>query len=143
MAQTLILRHERVDDMPLIIGLASRRHLAEVLNRPLGTHGLQQGLHNGQLAVGWPTFCRRPLTATRPRGNGPTTGTTPWNSCQFFAHITHQYTPAKQGGKAFLERGCERMQGTAADTDRPAEPPPKDARHRPDVPEQPYPPIAP
>jgi transposase len=53
MAQTLILRHERVDDVPLIIGVANQLRLAEVLNRHLGTHGLQQGLNNGQLAVGW------------------------------------------------------------------------------------------
>ena len=53
MAQTLILQHERVDDIPLIIGLANRLRLAEVLDRHMKTHGLQQGLHNGQLAVGW------------------------------------------------------------------------------------------
>jgi transposase len=53
MAQTPILQHERVDDVPLIIGLANRLRLAEVLNCHLGTHGLHQGLNNGQLAVGW------------------------------------------------------------------------------------------
>src|SRR5215475_910112 len=30
-------------------------------------------------------------------------------SCQLLAQITHPYTSAKQGGKAFLERGCERV----------------------------------
>jgi transposase len=53
MAQARIFRHERVDDMPLIIGLANKLHLAEVLDSHLETHGLQQGLNNGQLAVGW------------------------------------------------------------------------------------------
>src|SRR6516162_4598625 len=53
MAQTLLLGHERVDDIPLIIGLANKLHLAEVLEHHLGTHRLQQGLNNGQLAVGW------------------------------------------------------------------------------------------
>src|SRR5215468_2190385 len=53
MAQTRIFRHERVDDIPLIIGLANKLHLAEGLDRHMGTHGLQQGLNNGQLAVGW------------------------------------------------------------------------------------------
>ena len=53
MTQTLILGHERVDDIPLIIGLAAKLHLAEVLDHHRGTHRLQQGLHNGQLAVGW------------------------------------------------------------------------------------------
>jgi transposase len=37
----------------LIIGVANQLRMAEVLERYLGTHGLQQGLYNGQLAVGW------------------------------------------------------------------------------------------
>lgn len=53
MAQTRIFRHERVDDIPLIIGLANKLHLAQVLDFHMKTHGLQQGLNNGQLAVGW------------------------------------------------------------------------------------------
>src|SRR5215470_3892327 len=53
MTQTLILGHERIDDIPLIIGLANKLHLAEVLDHHMGTHRLQQGLHKGQLAVGW------------------------------------------------------------------------------------------
>lgn len=53
MADKLSIQHERVDDVPLIIGVANKLGMADVLNRHLGTHGLQQGLHNGQLAVGW------------------------------------------------------------------------------------------
>ena len=53
MATTLTLRHERVDDIPLIIGVANRLQLAEVLDRHLGTHSLQEGLSNGWLIVGW------------------------------------------------------------------------------------------
>jgi transposase len=53
MAKILTLRHERVDDIPLIIGLANQLRLADILDRHLGTHGLQEGLNNGQLAVGW------------------------------------------------------------------------------------------
>jgi transposase len=53
MAKILTLRHERVDDIPLIIGLTNRLQLAVILDRHLGTHGLQEGLNNGQLAVGW------------------------------------------------------------------------------------------
>lgn len=49
----LTLRHERVDDIPVIIGLANQLRLAEILDAHLGTHGLQEGLNNGQLAVGW------------------------------------------------------------------------------------------
>lgn len=53
MAETLNIRSERVDDVPVIIGVAKRLQLAEVLDRHMGTHGLQQGLSNGALAVGW------------------------------------------------------------------------------------------
>jgi transposase len=53
MAEIHAIRHERIDDVPLIIGVAQRLGLDEILNRHLGTHGLHQGLHNGQLAVGW------------------------------------------------------------------------------------------
>ena len=53
MAEILTIGHERIDDIPLLIGVANQLDLAEILNRRLGTHGAQQGLHNGLLAVGW------------------------------------------------------------------------------------------
>src|SRR5439155_5159869 len=53
MDETLTLRHERVDDVPLILGMAQRIGLVTVLDRHLGRHGLHRGLSNGQLAVGW------------------------------------------------------------------------------------------
>ena len=53
MTTVLNLEHERVDDIPLIIGLCNQLRLPETLNRHLGTHGHQQGLNNGQLATGW------------------------------------------------------------------------------------------
>ncbi|HYN82773.1 MAG TPA: DUF4277 domain-containing protein [Gemmatimonadaceae bacterium] len=37
----------------MIIGVANRLQLAEVLDRHLGTHSLQEGLSNGWLIVGW------------------------------------------------------------------------------------------
>jgi transposase len=45
--------HERVDDIPLIIGLMQKLHLPEILNRHLGNHGNHQGLSNGWLATLW------------------------------------------------------------------------------------------
>ena len=39
--------------MPLIIGLTNCLHMAKILDRHIRTHGLQEGLHDGQLAVGW------------------------------------------------------------------------------------------
>lgn len=58
MTTTLTLRHERIDDIPLIIGLANQLRLAAVLDQHWGTHGLQQGLSNGPLAVGWLAYIR-------------------------------------------------------------------------------------
>jgi transposase len=51
--QPLIGQQERIDDMPLLIGLMGRMKLAEVLDKHLGRHHLHRGLSNGQLAVGW------------------------------------------------------------------------------------------
>jgi len=45
--------HERVDDIPLIMGLMQKLHLPEILNRHLGSHGNHQGLSNGWLATLW------------------------------------------------------------------------------------------
>jgi transposase len=53
MAKTLTLRHERVDDIPVILGLANQRRLTELLDRHLGTHSVQVGRNNGPLTVGW------------------------------------------------------------------------------------------
>ena len=53
MAELHTLFHERVDDIPLIIGTAQAVGLPEVFERHIGPHGSQQGLDNGQLAVGW------------------------------------------------------------------------------------------
>jgi len=45
--------HERVDDIPLLIGLMQKLHLPEILDRHLGNHGNHQGLSNGWLATIW------------------------------------------------------------------------------------------
>ena len=56
MIEKLALRHERVDDIPLLIGLGQRMGLLELLDRHLGNHGLHQGLSNGVLATAWMAF---------------------------------------------------------------------------------------
>jgi transposase len=53
MTELPIILHERIDDIPIIIGLAKQLGLGRILNHHLGTHGSQQGFNNGQLAVGW------------------------------------------------------------------------------------------
>lgn len=54
-------------------------------------------------------------------------------SCQFLAQISHPYTSTKQGGKAFLERDCERVEGAEAHADHPPALPPDDSWYCPDV----------
>jgi hypothetical protein len=47
------LYHEQIDEIPVIVGVCQRLHLAELVHKYLGTHGLQDGLNNGQLCMGW------------------------------------------------------------------------------------------
>ena len=47
---------EPLDDVPLLIGLAQRLRLPELLDRHLGAQGNHQGLSNGTLAAGWIAF---------------------------------------------------------------------------------------
>jgi transposase len=53
---TLTLQHERVDDIPLLLGLMQQLHLPETLERALGSHHLHEGISNGWLACGWLAF---------------------------------------------------------------------------------------
>lgn len=53
MAETLSLIHERVDDIPLLIGLMQQLKLPEILDRLIGNHGHHQGASNGTLAIVW------------------------------------------------------------------------------------------
>ena len=56
MWNTLDLVHERVDDIPLILGLTQRLNLPEILDQGLGRHHLHQGLSPGWLATVWITY---------------------------------------------------------------------------------------
>jgi transposase len=53
MAKNFTLTHERVDDIPLLVGLARRIRLSEFLDLRLGNHGHHQGLSNGWVGVVW------------------------------------------------------------------------------------------
>lgn len=53
MAEELNVTHERIDDIPLLIGLLQKLRLAEVVDRHLGRHGNHQGLSNGTLTMVW------------------------------------------------------------------------------------------
>jgi transposase len=50
---TLELTHERVDDLPLLLGFLIQLKLPEILDRHLPAHPLHQGLSNGWLITVW------------------------------------------------------------------------------------------
>lgn len=47
------IKYERVDDVPLLIGMAVKLRLPEIIDRQMGQHGNHQGLSNGWLATIW------------------------------------------------------------------------------------------
>ncbi|HWT80825.1 MAG TPA: IS1634 family transposase [Candidatus Methylomirabilis sp.] len=53
MEATLELTHERVDDVPLLLGFLIQLRFPEVLDRHLPPHPLHQGLSNGWLITVW------------------------------------------------------------------------------------------
>ena len=53
MDATLELTHERVDDVPLLLGFLHKLQLPEILDRHLPPHPLHQGLANGWLITAW------------------------------------------------------------------------------------------
>src|SRR3954453_14955308 len=50
---TLELTHERVDDVPLLLGFLIKLKLPEILDRHYPAHPLHQGLSNGWLDTGY------------------------------------------------------------------------------------------
>src|SRR4051794_34480290 len=50
---TLELTHERVDDVPLLLGFLIKLKLPEILDRHYPAHPLHQGLSNGSLITAW------------------------------------------------------------------------------------------
>lgn len=56
MTEQLTFAHERVDDIPLILGLIDQLGLPESLDRHLGNHGHHRGLSTGWVASVWLAF---------------------------------------------------------------------------------------
>src|SRR3954464_10416242 len=54
--QPVIAKQERIDDIPLLFGMMRRMKIAEILDKHMPRHHLQQGLSSGDLAVGWIRF---------------------------------------------------------------------------------------
>ncbi len=53
---TFSLSHERVDDIPLLLGFMQQLNFPDLLERHLGSHHLHRGLSNGWLATVWLAF---------------------------------------------------------------------------------------
>jgi transposase len=51
--QPVIVQQERIDDIPLLLGMMRRMKIAEIIDKHLGEHHLHQGLSKGNLALGW------------------------------------------------------------------------------------------
>jgi transposase len=51
--QPVIVKQERIDDIPLLLGMMRRMKIGEIIDKHQGTHHLHQGLSNGKLALGW------------------------------------------------------------------------------------------
>jgi transposase len=56
MATAILLTHERVDDIPLLLGLMQRLELPRLVDAHVGNHGNQEGLTNGWLVTVWLAF---------------------------------------------------------------------------------------
>jgi transposase len=52
----LELKHERVDDLPLLLGLLEQLQMGRLLDQHLGRHHLHKGLSNGHLGMLWLAF---------------------------------------------------------------------------------------
>ena len=53
---TLQFQHERIDDVPLLLGFLEKMQLPSILEKHLGSHHLHEGIANGHLACIWLSF---------------------------------------------------------------------------------------
>ena len=51
--QPVIVKQERIDDVPLLLGMMRQMKIAEIIDKQLPRHHLHEGLSNGNLALGW------------------------------------------------------------------------------------------
>ena len=51
--QPVIVQQERIDDIPLLLGMMRLMKVAEIIDKHLGEHHLHRGLSKGNLALGW------------------------------------------------------------------------------------------
>ncbi len=78
MDATLELTHERVDDVPLLLGFLIKLKLPEILDRHFPAHPLHQGLSYGWLTTVWIAYIlSRADHRKSPSRTGPRSSTTP------------------------------------------------------------------
>jgi len=53
MGEAFSVYHERVDEVPLLVGLMQRLNLPELVDRHLGRHHLHRGFSSGALLAVW------------------------------------------------------------------------------------------
>src|SRR5438034_11768737 len=70
--ESLLLRHERIDDIPLLQGFLQNLGLPELLEHHLGSHHLHEGLANGVLATTWMAFILSESVHRWSKGEWPT-----------------------------------------------------------------------
>jgi len=105
----LSLEHERVDDIPVIVGMAKAMGIVEVLDRHLGNHGLQVGLTNGALASVW-------LAYILSEGDHRKSALEPWMRSRrdVLEALTQQRLGAAEGNDDRLGRLLTRLRDEAA-----------------------------
>src|SRR5512144_2330974 len=75
---TLELTHQRVDDVPLLLGFLSNLRLPAILDRHLPPHPLHQGLSNGWIITVWIAYIlSRADHRKSPSKPGPRISSTP------------------------------------------------------------------
>src|SRR5262249_42167419 len=66
MAPTLVLNHERVDDVPLLLGFLIPLRLPQIIDQHFPPHPLHRGLSNGWLATFWAAYIRSQAAHRKP-----------------------------------------------------------------------------
>ncbi len=56
MNETVKVRNERVDDIPLLLAQMQKLGVAEVIDKQIKPHGLRQGLSIGQVVTVWLSY---------------------------------------------------------------------------------------
>ena len=90
-----LLEHERVDDIPFLIGLMTDIRLPDITNRAIPRHGNHQGLDHGSMAVAW-------LAYILSEGDHRKVSVEPWVGSCGFLHIFEEGDMTQYRKRPFL-----------------------------------------